>query len=90
MNVYKAVRDNMAVFLNPDKFDEFLNRGYLIYKVQDLENENLDKLLSADEIETLKNVSSKCAIVPATQQLSIIRKLLQHTEDGHFALGQLH
>lgn len=55
MNVYKAVRDNMAVFLNPDKFDEFLNRGYLIYKVQDLENENLDKLLSADEIETLKN-----------------------------------
>ena len=55
MNVYKAVRDNMAVFLNPDKFDEFLNRGYLIYKVQDLENENLDKLLSADEIEALKN-----------------------------------
>lgn len=45
MNVYKAVRNNTAVFLNPDKFDEFLSKGYFIYKVNDLEDESLDELI---------------------------------------------
>ena len=45
MEVYKAKRDGTAVFLNPDKFDEFLSKGYFIYKVSDLEDESSDELL---------------------------------------------
>ena len=45
MEIYKAKRDGMAVFLNPDKFEEFLSRGYFIYKVNNLEDESLDELL---------------------------------------------
>ena len=56
MEVYKAVRDNVAIFLNPDKFDEFISDGYIIYRVHDLENEKLlIKHLRAKEL--LKNSS---------------------------------
>lgn len=57
MEVYKAKRDGTAVFLNPDKFEEFLSRGYFIYKVNNLENESLDELLFSPEEKTnLKGV----------------------------------
>ena len=45
MEIYKAKRDGIAVFLNPDKFEEFLSMGYFIYKVNNLEDESLDELL---------------------------------------------
>lgn len=51
MEVYKAKRDGTAVFLTPDKFDEFWEKGYLIYKVNDLEDESQDELLSKEEIK---------------------------------------
>ncbi len=49
MEVYKAKRDGVAVFLNPDKFEEFLSKGYFIYKVSDLEDESSDELLFSPE-----------------------------------------
>ena len=58
MEVYKAVRDNIAVFLNPDKFDEFLSQGYVIYRVHDLENESLDELISQKEIKELESTDN--------------------------------
>lgn len=45
MEIYKAKRDGIAVFLNPDKFEEFLSMGYFIYKVNNLKDESLDELL---------------------------------------------
>lgn len=45
MEIYKAKLDNTAVFLNPDKFCEFLDKGYQIFKVYDLEDESLDELI---------------------------------------------
>lgn len=45
MEVYKAKLDNAAVFLNTDKFSEFLEKGYQIFKVYDLEDESLDELI---------------------------------------------
>ena len=59
MEVYKAVRDNVAIFLNPDKFDEFISDGYVIYKVHDLENEKLDEKLSKEDVDKLKKVDNK-------------------------------
>ena len=32
MEVYKAKRNGTAIFLNPDKFDEFLSKGYFFIK----------------------------------------------------------
>ena len=52
MEVYKAKRDGIAVFLNPDKFEEFLSKRYFIYKVSDLENESLDELLFSSKEKT--------------------------------------
>ena len=49
MEVYKAKRDGTAVFLNSDKFDEFLEKGYFIYKVHNLEDEGQDELLCSPE-----------------------------------------
>mgnify|MGYP006956070333 CR=1 FL=1 len=45
MEVYKAKLNDTAVFLNPDKFSEFLDNGYQIFKVYDLEDESLDELI---------------------------------------------
>lgn len=45
MEVYKAKLNDSAVFLNPDKFSEFLDNGYQIFKVYDLEDESLDELI---------------------------------------------
>lgn len=45
MEAYKAKLSNTAVFLNPDKFSEFLDKGYQIFKVYDLEDESLDELI---------------------------------------------
>ena len=59
MEVYKAVRDNVAIFLNPDKFDEFILDGYVIYKVHDLENEKLDEKISKEDIKSLKKEDGK-------------------------------
>ncbi len=49
MEVYKAKRNGTAIFLNPDKFDEFWAKGYLIYKVNNLEDESSDELLLSPE-----------------------------------------
>ncbi len=55
MKVYKAKRDGTALFLNSDKFDEFLEKGYFIYKVHNLEDESQDELLfSPDENKILR------------------------------------
>ena len=59
MEVYKAVRDNVAIFLNPDKFDEFISDGYIIYRVHDLENEKLDEKISKEDIKSLKKEDGK-------------------------------
>ena len=59
MEVYKAVRDNVAIFLNPDKFDEFISDGYIIYRVHDLENEKLDEKISEEDIKSLKKEDGK-------------------------------
>lgn len=59
MEVYKAVRDNVAIFLNPDKFDEFISDGYIIYRVHDLENEKLDEKISKEDIKSLKKEDDK-------------------------------
>ena len=59
MEFYKAVRDNVAIFLNPDKFDEFILDGYVIYKVHDLENEKLDEKISKEDIKSLKKEDGK-------------------------------
>jgi len=59
MEVYKAVRDNVAIFLNPDKFDEFISDGYIIYRVHDLEDEKLDEKISKEDIDKLKKVDNK-------------------------------
>lgn len=45
MKIYKAKLNNTAVFLNPDKFLEFLEKGYRIFKTYDLEDESLDELI---------------------------------------------
>lgn len=45
MEVYKAIREGRAVFLNPNKFEKFLSEGYYIYKVHDLKDESLDELI---------------------------------------------
>lgn len=45
MEVYKAIRDNVAVFINPDKFEEFWEKGYTIYKVNDLNDESKDEVI---------------------------------------------
>ena len=55
MEIYKAKRDGVAVFLNPDKFDEFLAEGYLIYKVNDLDDESKDEIISSQEISQSQN-----------------------------------
>ena len=49
MEVYKAKRNGTAIFLNPDKFDKFWAKGYLIYKVNNLEDESSDELLLSPE-----------------------------------------
>ena len=49
MEVYKAKRNGTAIFFNPDKFDEFLAKGYSIYKVNNLEDESSDELLLSPE-----------------------------------------
>lgn len=49
MEVYKAKRNGTAIFLNPDKFDKFWAKGYLIYKVNNLEDEISDELLLSPE-----------------------------------------
>ena len=49
MEVYKAKRNGTTIFFNPDKFDEFLAKGYLIYKVNNLEDESSDELLLSPE-----------------------------------------
>ncbi len=59
MEVYKAVRDNVAIFLNPDKFDEFISDGYIIYRVHDLEDEKLDEKISKEDIKTLRKEDGK-------------------------------
>lgn len=59
MEVYKAVHDNVAIFLNPDKFDEFISKGYVIYRVHDLEDEKLDEKLSKEDVDKLKKVDNK-------------------------------
>lgn len=46
MEVYKAKRNGTAIFLNPDKF---WAKGYLIYKVNNLEDESSDELLLSPE-----------------------------------------
>ncbi len=50
MEIYKAKRNGTAIFLNPDKFDEFWAKGYLIYKVNDLYDESKDELITSPEI----------------------------------------
>lgn len=55
MEVYKAKRDGTAIFLNPDKFDEFLTKGYLIYKVNDLDDESKDELINSPELYKSQN-----------------------------------
>lgn len=58
MEVYKAKRNGTAIFLNPDKFDEFWAKGYLIYKVNDLDNESKDELITSPEIFKLQNLQT--------------------------------
>lgn len=53
MEIYKAKRNGTAIFLNPDKFEEFLSKGYFIYKVSDLEDESSDELLFSPAEETI-------------------------------------
>ena len=63
MEVYKAVRDNVAIFLNPDKFDEFISNDYVIYRVHDLEDEKLDEKISKEDIQKLKKVGDKKSFI---------------------------
>ncbi len=58
MEVYKAKRNETAIFLNPDKFDEFWTKGYLIYKVNDLDDESKDELISSLEISKSQNLQT--------------------------------
>ena len=58
MEVYKAKRNGTAIFLNPDKFDEFWAKGYLIYKVNDLDDESKDELITSPEIFKLQNLQT--------------------------------
>lgn len=55
MEIYKAKRNGTAIFLNPDKFDEFLAKGYLIYKVNDLDDESKDELINSPELYKSQN-----------------------------------
>lgn len=55
MEIYKAKRNGTAIFLNPDKFDEFLTKGYLIYKVNDLDDESKDELINSPELYKSQN-----------------------------------
>lgn len=55
MEIYKAVRNNIAVFINPDKFVEFWAKGYLIYRVSDLDDESKDELITLPKISKPQN-----------------------------------
>ena len=58
MEVYKAKRNGTAIFLNPDKFDKFWAKGYLIYKVNDLDDESKDEIISSQEISKSQNLQT--------------------------------
>lgn len=50
MEIYKAIRSNIAVFINQEKFEEFWDKGYTIYKVIDLEDISKDKIIERTTI----------------------------------------
>ncbi len=51
MLIFKAVKDNTAVFINPEKFPEFWKQGYTIYRVNDLEDESKDEIIDQTKYE---------------------------------------
>lgn len=68
MEVYKAKRNGTAIFLNPDKFDEFWAKGYLIYKVNDLDDESKDELISSQEIFKSQNLQTSSLNIKEEEQ----------------------